>query len=91
MEIAAVLHPPHQDPRSGGWITDNFSWRWIFYINDTNGGDPVSHTCDEQDTWKILRYMETERRKTLENPIDIWVSVLTFAVGIGLPAICISG
>src|SRR5579864_2231591 len=26
--IAPILGPPF-----GGWITDNYSWRWIFYIN----------------------------------------------------------
>ena len=26
--IAPILGPP-----LGGWITDNYSWRWIFYIN----------------------------------------------------------
>jgi MFS family permease len=20
-------------PLAGGWITDNFSWRWLFYVN----------------------------------------------------------
>ncbi len=28
----AVL-APSIGPTLGGWITDNFSWRWIFFIN----------------------------------------------------------
>jgi len=30
--LVAVL-APSIGPTLGGWITDNFSWRWIFYIN----------------------------------------------------------
>src|ERR1700729_3328732 len=30
--LVAVL-APSLGPTIGGWITDNFSWRWIFYIN----------------------------------------------------------
>src|ERR1700678_178288 len=29
----AILVAPVLGPTAGGWITDNFSWRWIFYIN----------------------------------------------------------
>ncbi|HKM67096.1 MAG TPA: DHA2 family efflux MFS transporter permease subunit [Candidatus Acidoferrum sp.] len=29
----AVVVAPTLGPWLGGWITDNFSWRWIFYIN----------------------------------------------------------
>jgi DHA2 family multidrug resistance protein len=28
-----VIVAPILGPTLGGWITDNFSWRWIFYIN----------------------------------------------------------
>src|SRR6266705_4028587 len=29
----AVVVAPALGPTIGGWITDNFTWRWIFYIN----------------------------------------------------------
>jgi DHA2 family multidrug resistance protein len=30
---AATLLGPILGPVLGGWLTDNFSWRWVFYIN----------------------------------------------------------
>ncbi len=29
----AVVLAPAIGPTLGGWITDNYSWRWIFYVN----------------------------------------------------------
>ena len=29
----AVVLAPAIGPTLGGWITDNYNWRWIFYIN----------------------------------------------------------
>ena len=29
----AVVAAPALGPTLGGWITDNFTWRWIFFIN----------------------------------------------------------
>ena len=29
----AVVMAPAIGPTLGGWITDNFSWRWIFFVN----------------------------------------------------------
>ena len=28
-----IVCAPAIGPTLGGWITDNYSWRWIFYIN----------------------------------------------------------
>jgi MFS transporter, DHA2 family, multidrug resistance protein len=30
--VTAIV-APSIGPTLGGWITDNYSWRWIFYIN----------------------------------------------------------
>ena len=29
----AIVTAPAIGPPLGGWITDNFSWRWVFFIN----------------------------------------------------------
>ena len=31
--VMGVVVAPVLGPTLGGWITDNYSWRWIFYIN----------------------------------------------------------
>ena len=28
-----IMAAPILGPTVGGWITDNYSWRWVFYIN----------------------------------------------------------
>ncbi len=33
MYAMAVVLAPAIGPTIGGWITDNYNWRWIFYIN----------------------------------------------------------
>ena len=56
----AVVLAPAIGPTLGGWITDNYSWRWIFYINVPVGLLSLYLTN------KIVEdppYMETEQRK----------------------------
>jgi MFS transporter, DHA2 family, multidrug resistance protein len=75
----AVVLAPAIGPTLGGWITDNYSWRWIFYINVPVGFISLYLTN------KIVEdppYMETEKRKTLQNPID-YMGLGLIAVGIG--------
>src|SRR5580658_1029920 len=32
-----IVVAPMLGPVAGGWLTDNYSWRWVFYINIPNG------------------------------------------------------
>ncbi|TKC87696.1 DHA2 family efflux MFS transporter permease subunit [Trinickia terrae] len=52
---------PIAGPALGGWITDNYSWSWIFYINVPVGLFAAGVT------WVLYRDRETPARKL---PID---------------------
>jgi len=75
----AVVMAPAIGPTLGGWITDNYSWRWIFYLNVPVG------VISLYLTHKIVEdppYMATERGKMLRNSID-YVGLGLIGVGIG--------
>lgn len=68
-----TLVAPVAGPLLGGWITDNISWPWIFYINV-----PVGLTAAAI-TWSIYRHRETPTRKV---PVDgIGLALLVTWVG----------
>lgn len=68
-----TLVAPVVGPLLGGWITDNMSWPWIFYINV-----PVGLLAAGV-TWAIYRERETPRRKL---PIDsVGLALLVLWVG----------
>lgn len=70
-----TLVAPVLGPILGGWITDNISWPWIFYINVPIGLFAAGMT------WALYRNRETPTRKV---PIDyvglglliVWVGAL---------------
>jgi len=64
---------PVLGPILGGYITDNYSWPWIFYINLPVGIFSVYFT------WSILKDRETERIKL---PVD-YVGLILLALGVG--------
>lgn len=70
-----ILVGPVAGPLLGGWISDNYSWSWIFYINV-----PVGLLAGWA-SWQVYKHRDTPRTKL---PIDtiglalliIWVGAL---------------
>ncbi len=68
-----TLVAPVVGPVLGGWITDNISWPWIFYINV-----PIGIVAAVV-TWSIYRHRETPTAKV---PIDkVGLGLLVLWVG----------
>jgi DHA2 family multidrug resistance protein len=68
-----VVVAPIFGPILGGWLTDNFSWPWIFFINLPVG------LLAAVITWTLLHKRET---KTAKAPIDV-VGLVLLVVGVG--------
>jgi MFS transporter, DHA2 family, multidrug resistance protein len=68
-----IVIAPICGPILGGWITDNLSWPWLFYINL-----PVGTFCAIS-CWTILRKRESVRVKS---PIDV-TGLLLLIIGVG--------
>ncbi|TDT59320.1 DHA2 family multidrug resistance protein [Enterobacter sp. AG5470] len=65
---------PIVGPITGGWITDNYSWPWIFYINVPIG------IFAAVVVWTQLRARE---ETTVSSPID-YVGIVLLVLGVGL-------
>jgi DHA2 family multidrug resistance protein len=73
----AVVTAPAIGPTLGGWITDNFSWRWIFFINI-----PVGILSILLTSRLIQDPPYFKRRKLSETSID-YVGLGFVALGLG--------
>jgi MFS transporter, DHA2 family, multidrug resistance protein len=68
-----VIVAPILGPILGGWITDNYSWPWLFYINVPTGIAAAGLS------WWLLRKRESHRVKV---PIDaVGLALLVISVG----------
>ena len=70
----SVMVGPALGPTLGGWITENFSWPWIFYIN-LPVGLLAGSLC-----WRLVPEPETKLSRSTS--ID-WLGVALLALGIG--------
>jgi MFS transporter, DHA2 family, multidrug resistance protein len=73
----AVVSAPAIGPTLGGWITDNFTWRWIFFINIPVGIISLLLTSRLIQDPPYLR-----RRKLSETKID-YIGLGFVALGLG--------
>lgn len=68
-----VIVAPILGPIIGGYLTDVYSWPWIFYINVPIG------LFSAAVTWALLKNHESEIRR---EPID-WIGLALLAIGVG--------
>jgi MFS transporter, DHA2 family, multidrug resistance protein len=68
-----IMIAPIFGPIIGGWITDNFSWPWLFYINLPVGAFSAIAS------WSLLRHRESN---TIKLPIDV-VGLALLMIGVG--------
>jgi len=68
-----IIIAPIFGPILGGWITDNLSWPWLFYINLPVGAFAAAAS------WMLLHRRESKRIKL---PID-GVGLMLLVIGVG--------
>src|ERR1700758_4908913 len=77
----AVIVAPTVGPTIGGWITDNFSWHWIFFINVPIGLVSLALVHWLVDEPEVL---ERERQERLAGGLKIdWVGFALIAITLG--------
>ena len=77
----AVIVAPTIGPTLGGWITDNYSWHWIFFINI-----PIGIVSLVLVNWLLVEpeALERERRERLAGGLRVdWIGFVLIALSFG--------
>lgn len=77
----AVVTAPAIGPTLGGWITDNFSWRWIFFINIPVGIVSLLLSSFMLEDPPYFEEERSEKRK-MALRVDYW-GIIFIAFGLG--------
>ncbi len=76
----AILVAPVLGPTLGGYITDNYSWRWIFYINLPVGVISILLSGLVLEDPPYLKALRAERRKNPQRVDFIGLGLLTIGL-----------
>jgi DHA2 family multidrug resistance protein len=71
--ILGIIVAPTVGPTLGGWITDNYSWPWIFFVNIPIGLFSAS---------VVLAFLSDSRHRVSTIKVD-WLGIGLLAVGLG--------
>src|SRR5689334_3802055 len=77
----AVIVAPTVGPTLGGWLTDNYSWHWIFLING-----PIGLLSLGLVGWLVTEpdILKRERRERLAGGLRVdWIGFLLIALALG--------
>jgi len=77
----AVIVAPTVGPALGGWITDTYSWHWIFFINV-----PIGLASLALVKWLVVEpeTLERERRQRLAGGLHVdWIGFALIALSFG--------
>jgi MFS transporter, DHA2 family, multidrug resistance protein len=74
----AVVVAPALGPTLGGWITDNFTWRWIFYINVPIGIISLLLSSRIVEDPPYLKQIRAQRRPRIDY---MGIGLIVLAVG----------
>ncbi len=77
----AVIVAPTVGPTIGGWITDNYSWHWIFFINA-----PIGVISLLLVRWLVAEpeILEKERAERLKKGLNVdWIGFVLVALFLG--------
>ncbi len=74
----SVMVGPVLGPVIGGWLTDNLSWRWVFYINVPLGAAALAGV------WVFVAETRIQRDIKLD-----WTGFLALSVAVGALQLCL--
>jgi DHA2 family multidrug resistance protein len=77
-----ILIGPAVGPVLGGWLTDNYSWPWIFYINLPVGLLGIAMTWRNVHEPEDVRAANRQRAEVQRRNMD-WAGIALMAVGVG--------